>query len=99
MKLLLGVLASIAVSGCVLTASQERAQWAAEDDSRCRAYGARPGSDAYVNCRVQQDQRRSALIQGALRVPDPPLQPAPTPPRNTNCTGQVIGNQVHTTCY
>ncbi|MBN4175539.1 MAG: hypothetical protein BEH78_18980 [Pseudomonas sp. BDAL1] len=26
------------------------------DDSKCQSYGAKPGSDAYVNCRVQLDK-------------------------------------------
>lgn len=26
---------------------------AAYDDKQCQSYGAKPGSDAYVNCRVQ----------------------------------------------
>lgn len=26
------------------------------DDEQCRSYGAAPGSDAYVNCRVQLSQ-------------------------------------------
>lgn len=29
----------------------------AQDDAKCRSYGAVPGSDAYVNCRVQLDKR------------------------------------------
>ncbi|ROM94881.1 hypothetical protein BK657_27185 [Pseudomonas brassicacearum] len=29
---------------------------AAKNDAQCRSYGATPGSDAYVNCRVQLDK-------------------------------------------
>jgi hypothetical protein len=28
----------------------------AKDDAQCQSYGATPGSDAYVNCRVQLDK-------------------------------------------
>jgi hypothetical protein len=28
----------------------------AADDAKCRSYGATPGTDAYVNCRVQLDK-------------------------------------------
>ena len=28
------------------------------DDAKCKSYGATPGSDAYVNCRVQLDKGR-----------------------------------------
>lgn len=33
-----------------------RAEKAVSDDLACRSYGATPGSDAYVNCRVQRDK-------------------------------------------
>jgi hypothetical protein len=32
----------------------------AKDDAICRGYGAQPGTPAYINCRGQQDQRRTA---------------------------------------
>ncbi|MER8373691.1 hypothetical protein [Mesorhizobium sp. M1406] len=45
--------ASLAITGCMSTE-----ELAARNDQICRSYGARPGTDAYVNCRVGQDQRR-----------------------------------------
>ena len=33
--------------------SDARAGKDSMDDAKCRSYGAEPGSDAYVNCRVQ----------------------------------------------
>ena len=33
-----------------------RAAKNANDDAKCRSYGVSPGSDAYVNCRVQLDK-------------------------------------------
>jgi hypothetical protein len=44
------------MTGCLATASpQDLAQ---QDDATCRSYGAVPGSDAYVNCRMQRDSTR-----------------------------------------
>ena len=34
---------------------------AAKDDAQCQSYGATPGSDAYVNCRVQLDKTATNL--------------------------------------
>ena len=42
-----------------LCACQTPEEIAAADDARCRSYGARPGSDAYINCRVVQQKIRS----------------------------------------
>ena len=39
-------------------------------------------------------QRQQPMIQ-PLQMPIPAIQPR----RQTNCTSQVIGNQVHTNCY
>ena len=47
--------AAIALSGC-MTAEQR----ASLDDQTCRGYGAKPGSDVYVQCRMAQDQTRAA---------------------------------------
>ena len=48
-------------------------QLAAKDDVICRGYGAQPGSDVYVQCRVSQDQRRDAV----RNAPSDPISPAP----------------------
>jgi hypothetical protein len=36
--------------------SAARAEKSATDDAVCQSYGAKPGTDAYVNCRVQRDK-------------------------------------------
>jgi hypothetical protein len=36
------------------------AELAAKDDAICQGYGAKPGTPEYINCRGQQDQRRTA---------------------------------------
>ena len=42
-----------------LCACQTPEEIAAADDARCRNYGAKPGSDAYISCRVSQQKIRS----------------------------------------
>lgn len=77
---------SILVGGCV--AAGERAlQLAAADDTACQSYGARPGSDAYIQCRTtksMQHEAASAAIRAAI-VGAPP----------SSCT--TIG--ITTNCY
>lgn len=36
--------------------SAVRSEKATTDDAVCQSYGAKPGTDAYVNCRVQRDK-------------------------------------------
>jgi hypothetical protein len=36
--------------------SAARAEKTATDDAICQSYGAKPGSDAYVSCRVERDK-------------------------------------------
>ncbi|VVP44021.1 hypothetical protein PS862_05037 [Pseudomonas fluorescens] len=38
---------------------------ASKDDAQCQSYGATPGSDAYVNCRVQLDKTTTDLQANA----------------------------------
>jgi hypothetical protein len=38
----------------------KKAELAAEDDNICRSYGAKPGTDIYVECRVRRQQSRDA---------------------------------------
>jgi hypothetical protein len=50
--------------GIVAGAAQpaEARQIAANDDARCQSYGAKPGSDAYVSCRMNM------IISEHLRI-------------------------------
>jgi hypothetical protein len=32
-----------------------------KDDARCRSYGAQPGTDAYISCRVEQGRIRQSV--------------------------------------
>ena len=50
---------ALLILSVLATACQTPEEIAADDDSQCRSYGAKPGSDAYVNCRVAQQKIRS----------------------------------------
>jgi len=42
---------------------------AANDDAQCQSYGAAPGSQAYIQCRMNLDNQRAAMrsaVAGAL---------------------------------
>jgi hypothetical protein len=47
------------LSGCV-TAEEREANIAADDAATCESYGAQPGSQAYIQCRMQRDQQHQA---------------------------------------
>ena len=70
---LLPLVLALALAGClsdsekanlretlVGEAFSSKEEIAAKDDAVCRGYGAQPGTSAYVQCRVVQDQRRDA---------------------------------------
>lgn len=49
----------IAVAGFALTGcGPSRQQVAADDDATCQSYGAAPGSQAYIECRMRRDTTR-----------------------------------------
>jgi hypothetical protein len=56
MRTALMLLSLLSLAGCFALASpQDLAQ---QDDAVCRSYGATPGTDAYINCRMQRDNTR-----------------------------------------
>lgn len=63
------VLLALLLSGCV-TAAEREARFDSADDARCQGYGAKAGTDAYVNCRVQMSNQRASLR--AARAADGP---------------------------
>ena len=78
--LLVAVATATSLAGCITAqerVAQVQAQNARMDDQKCLAYGARPGTDAYVTCRVQLESARmtAAAIEDA--APDQPVHPAP----------------------
>jgi hypothetical protein len=59
-------------------AAAARARIDAAHDAKCQSYGAKPGTDAYVNCRVQlaeqqaqSDRELMAIGAGAMNMPTP----------------------------
>jgi hypothetical protein len=64
MKAVIVVLAMALLVGCSNKQKEQqeieaaKAQQAVADDSQCGSYGAKPGSDAYVGCRMQLDAQR-----------------------------------------
>jgi hypothetical protein len=103
----------ILLSGCVSDkerAAQQRAlaqQINRRDDDQCRSYGATPGTDQYIKCRMmiaqQRDaadaQRNAAVMQYLLANKPTPYQipVAPASP-NLNCTTSRVGDQAYTHC-
>lgn len=51
--------ASLLVSGCASRVTRENI--AEQDDATCQSYGAKPQTDAYVACRVKQQEIRAGL--------------------------------------
>ncbi len=78
------ILLTALLAGC-MTAEERAHQLAAQDDGKCRSYGAQPGSVAYVQCRAQLDaaqtQATAAVAAAEASVPMPPSMaiPRPTP--------------------
>ena len=70
----------IVVAG-LLTGCMTAEQRVAQDDGKCRSYGAEPGSSAYVQCRTQLDaaQTQARAIADATPMPPGMTLPAPTP--------------------
>jgi hypothetical protein len=110
MKAIAATVFLAALAGCANHES-DPAQVAIRDDAQCQSYGAKPGSDVYVQCRValanQQGQANEARRQRALQMlmnqqgqkPQQPymLQPAPVR-QQTNCVFNSVGQTVHTNC-
>ena len=101
----------LCLSGCV--SGEERAQRAAQQaaateaarDTKCRSFGAQPGTPAYVDCRLRLEQMASnetAAAHAASAAAGARLQRAgmemmmgrPT----VNCTSTPFGTSVQTTC-
>ncbi|MEX5567137.1 hypothetical protein Q1J55_04855 [Pseudomonas syringae] len=98
------------LAGCANHES-DLAQTAIKDDAQCQSYGAKPGSDVYIQCRValanQQEQANHARRQRALQMlmnqqeqqPQRPYMPQPVPARQqTNCISNSVGQTIYTNC-
>src|SRR5688572_29348513 len=96
MRFLILVSLSLGLAGCVSDGSQ----WASTDDQTCQGYGAKPGSDIYVQCRMSiQDQRRAAADQmGAALMGIGGAMMAGSYYRPRTCVGAVHGGAVVAYC-
>jgi hypothetical protein len=75
MRLIAACILALMLPACV-SAEQQRAQAEAQaaainanDDAKCQSFGAAPGSQAYIQCRMNLDNQRAAMRQmvaGAL---------------------------------
>jgi len=63
------------LTACALAGCASRQEIATDDDATCRSYGAEPGSQAYIQCRMQRDalrqQDRTARAAAILSSPGP----------------------------
>ena len=80
-------------------AQAEAANVAANDDGQCRSYGAAPGSQAYIQCRMNIDNQRAqtraalgAALMGRMMTPPPQSQ-------NINVNVCNVPGQVNTCSY
>lgn len=98
---------ALLLSGCVSPAQfRARAEAvAAADDERCLQYGAKPGTDAYTQCRIAVDalrQQAAANQQMQLIQAYGALQQAGRPYTLgnpiVNCSSVRAGAVVNTTC-
>lgn len=71
MKAIAATFLFAALAGCA-NHEPDPSQLAIRDDAQCQSYGAKPGSDAYVQCRVslanQQGQANEMRRQRALQI-------------------------------
>lgn len=74
---------------------------AANDDAYCRSLGVAPGSQAYVDCRLEKERLRAAKHAVALKGISEGLKQMGTPPprRTVNCTTMRNGAYLDTVCY
>jgi len=64
------ILLAASLAGCVT--AEEQARQVALQDSKCRSYGAVPGSSAYVQCRAQLDAAQTQAQATLDAVPPAP---------------------------
>jgi hypothetical protein len=71
MPIRLAALAALAAAGLFLTGCQSAAEIRANDETKCRSYGFRTGTDAFAEClqRIELDRRadfRAASMHSPL---------------------------------
>jgi hypothetical protein len=111
-RLLVLLLLAVPLVGC--QTNQERmAEFKARndtlDDQTCRGYGAKPGSDIYIQCRMQRQQSRDAADNAAGAAVAAPVRMNPVPASDapviqpmvipqTRCQSMRVGASVQTVC-
>jgi hypothetical protein len=63
---LTAALFALPLGGCMATHGPHSPEVAAVDDRECQSYGAKPGSDAYISCRVTKNQQHEAAMAAVL---------------------------------
>lgn len=77
-----------------------------QEGAKCQSYGARPGSDAFVQCMTNlsvadaqaataAQQRRQDEKRRKIEALGRALQPPPS----TQCTGSTVGNTTYMNCH
>lgn len=78
-RLLITIVAAAGMAGCVNPIREAReARETARADQQCKSFGAKPGTDAYIQCRVGLVQADNMSARAA--------------PRNMNCSRDAGGN-------
>jgi hypothetical protein len=109
MRIFLALIVALPLAGCMTDEeriAEFKARNAVPDDQTCRSYGARPGTDIYIQCRMQRQQTRDAgdnavaaaaaarpVINGAVPPSDAPVLRPPI-----TCQSRQVGGMVQTTC-
>ncbi|WP_291856785.1 hypothetical protein [Bradyrhizobium sp.] len=111
---LLLLLLLLPLAGCLGRHSEAemaalKAEFARKDDEVCKSYGAKPGTDIYIQCRMHQAKARDdadnaigtsqpVIVNnsGGSQPSTPVLQPIAQP---TRCQSMNVGmGRVHTYC-
>jgi hypothetical protein len=107
MRIILAIVLALPLAGCLGPMSAEqiaakKAEWATKDDETCRSYGAKPGTDIYIQCRMTQQQSRDAADNAAAAAPvvvnNSTAVPASDAPRLRNCYPVSMAGGVRTVC-
>ena len=84
---------AITMSGCAEYQAERAQAMADNDDAQCQSYGAQPGTQAYIQCRMNLDnqraQMRTAIASQMLSRSAPPPPPATVNVNMCNQPGQV----------
>ena len=98
----LGLVCLVVVCGC---AARPGPDLTAEHDAKCRSYGSLPGSDSYVNCRVemaktaeQREMEKRRAMAAAVNDGFSDLGNSMKPKPSTTCTSRKVFDTVQTVC-